>query len=33
MPTDFPLVPALEQIGWQPVYRDGTAILLARGGT
>ncbi|MBZ5620598.1 MAG: hypothetical protein LAQ69_18015 [Acidobacteriia bacterium] len=33
MPNDYPLVPALEQIGWQPVYRDGTAILLARGGT
>jgi hypothetical protein len=33
MPPDFPLVPALEQIGWRPVYQDGTAILLARGGT
>jgi hypothetical protein len=33
MPTDFPLVPALEQIGWRPVYQDATAILLARGGT
>lgn len=33
MPPDSPLVPALEQIGWQPVYRDSTAILLSRGGT
>jgi hypothetical protein len=33
MPPDFPLVPALEQIGWRPVYQDGAAILLARGGT
>lgn len=33
MPPDFPLVPALERIGWRPVYRDRTAILLARGGT
>jgi hypothetical protein len=33
MPVDFPLVPALEQLGWQPLYQDGTAILLAREGT
>jgi hypothetical protein len=33
MPTDFPLAPALEQVGWRPVYRDGAAILLVRGGT
>ncbi len=33
MPVDFPLVTALEQIGWRPVYQDGTAILLAREGT
>jgi hypothetical protein len=33
MPNDYPLVPALEQIGWRPLYRDGTAILLERGGT
>jgi hypothetical protein len=31
LPTDAPLGAALEQAGWQPVYRDGTAILLARG--
>jgi len=31
MPGDFPLVPALEQIGWREVYRDGTATLLERG--
>lgn len=33
LPNDFPLVPALEQIGWRPVYRDGTATLLAGDGT
>lgn len=33
MPGDFPLVPALEQIGWQEVYRDDTATLLARDKT
>jgi hypothetical protein len=33
MPGDYPLVPALEQIGWQEVYRDGAATLLARGKT
>jgi len=32
LPSDFPLVPALEQVGWREVYRDGTAVLLARGG-
>ncbi len=32
LPNDFPLVPALEQIGWRPVYRDATATLLTVGG-
>jgi len=30
-PVDFPLVPALEQLGWHEVYRDGTAVLLEGG--
>jgi hypothetical protein len=30
LPNDYSLVPALEQIGWQVLYRDGTATLLAR---
>jgi hypothetical protein len=29
MPGDYPLIPALEQIGWREVYRDDTATLLA----
>lgn len=29
LPLDYPLIPALEQIGWREVYRDGTAALLA----
>ena len=29
VPADAPLLPALEQIGWRPVYRDKTATLLA----
>ncbi len=33
LPTDAPLLAALEQIGWQPVYQDKTATLLAAGGT
>jgi hypothetical protein len=33
MPPDFPLAPALEQIGWRQLYRDSTAVLLTRGGT
>ena len=33
LPDDYPLVPALEQLGWKPVYRDQTATLLAKGGT
>lgn len=33
MPNDYPLVSALELIGWRPIYRDGTATLLARAGT
>ena len=28
VPNDYPLVEALPQIGWQTVYRDGTATLL-----
>jgi hypothetical protein len=30
LPLDYPLIPALEQLGWREVYRDGTAALLAR---
>jgi hypothetical protein len=33
LPADAPLLPALEQIGWRPVYEDKTATLLAFGGT
>ena len=30
MPNDYPLVAALEQLGWRVMYRDGTSTLLAR---
>lgn len=30
MPNDYPLIPALEQIGWRELYRDKTATLLGR---
>lgn len=33
LPNDYSLVPALEQLGWRPVYDDSTAILLVRNGT
>ena len=33
LPADAPLLPALEQIGWRPLYEDKTATLLAFGGT
>jgi hypothetical protein len=33
LPADSPLLPALQQIGWRPLYRDRTATLLASGGT
>jgi hypothetical protein len=33
VPADAPLLPALEQIGWHPLYQDKTATLLAFGGT
>ena len=29
LPNDYSLVPALEQIGWRPLYHDGVATLLA----
>jgi hypothetical protein len=29
LPDDYSLIPALEQAGWKPVYRDATATLLA----
>ncbi len=32
LPTDAPLGAALQQAGWQTVYRDGTAMLLSAGG-
>lgn len=33
LPRDAPLIPALESIGWQPIYQDSTAVLLAPHGT
>jgi hypothetical protein len=33
LPPDAPLIPALEGIGWRPVYQDQTAVLLAPYGT
>jgi hypothetical protein len=33
LPHDAPLLAALEQIGWQPIYHDKTATLLTRAGT
>jgi len=33
LPPDAPLLAALEQAGWQPIYSDRTAILLAGAGT
>src|ERR1035441_3335609 len=33
VPADAPLLPALEQIGWRPLYQDKTATLLVFGGT
>jgi hypothetical protein len=30
LPNDYPLIPALEQLGWRDIYHDGTATLLAR---
>ena len=33
LPNDAPLIPALESIGWRPVYRDVTAIILQPSGT
>jgi len=33
MPNDYPLAAALELIGWRTLYRDSTAVLLARSET
>ena len=33
LPNDAPLLAALEQAGWRPVYRDGTVTILDPGGT
>jgi len=33
LPADAPLLPALEQAGWRPLYADKTATLLVSGGT
>ena len=33
LPNDAPLLPALEQAGWKPIYHDHTVTLLAGGGT
>ncbi|HTX39643.1 MAG TPA: hypothetical protein VME43_31720, partial [Bryobacteraceae bacterium] len=32
LPNDYPLVPALEQIGWRATYRDSVVTLLAAPG-
>ena len=31
VPNDYPLIPALEQLGWKALYRDGTVTLLGWG--
>jgi hypothetical protein len=28
LPNDYPLIPALQQLGWREIYHDGTATLL-----
>jgi hypothetical protein len=33
LPLDAPLIPALEGIGWRPVYQDETVVLLEPRGT
>ncbi|HLH17254.1 MAG TPA: hypothetical protein VKX45_08540 [Bryobacteraceae bacterium] len=33
LPNDAPLLAALEQAGWRPVYHDGTVTILDPGGT
>ncbi len=33
LPHDTALIPALEQLGWKPVFEDQTATLLAKNGT
>ena len=33
LPHDTALIPALEQLGWKPIFEDHTATLLARDGT
>jgi hypothetical protein len=33
LPHDTALIPALEQLGWKPIFEDNTATLLARDGT
>jgi hypothetical protein len=30
LPADYPLIPALEQAGWKPVYHDSVCTLLSR---
>jgi hypothetical protein len=30
LPNDYPLIPALEQAGWKPVYHDSVCTLLTR---
>jgi hypothetical protein len=30
LPNDYPLIPALEQLGWTVAYHDATATLLAK---
>ncbi len=30
LPNDYPLIPALEQTGWKPVYQDAVCTLLTR---
>jgi len=31
VPNDYPLIPALEQLGWKAVYHDQTVTLLDEG--
>jgi hypothetical protein len=30
LPNDYPILPALEQAGWKPVYHDAVCTLLTR---
>jgi hypothetical protein len=30
LPNQYSLIPALQQLGWKEIYRDGTATLLEK---